>query len=195
MACYTFSMLEIRPLTPSRCKNQSSDTLNIIGHNCNHQEFFKQITVALPYWGFKLKFPKRLLRSLFRVNFINITVVTPNWNSIGWNVYVSTVFLLSTVLVTKNLAISISVGFPKNSQIVACCTFGRFRFRTLTRSIFKNQTNGTFKPLGYNWNHQGFLKKIVTLHHCGFNLKFPKYLSWRLLFWVNTIGEIIVTEN
>ena len=133
--------------------------------------------------------------SLFWVNFINITVVTPNWNSIGWNVYVSTVFLLSTVLVTKNLAISISVGFPKNSQIVACCTFGRFRFRTLTRSIFKNQTNGTFKPLGYNWNHQGFLKKIVTLHHCGFNLKFPKYLSWRLLFWVNTIGEIIVTEN
>ena len=52
-------MLEIRLLTPDRFKNQSSDTLNILDHNCNHQkEFVKQRTAALHHCGFKLKFPK-----------------------------------------------------------------------------------------------------------------------------------------
>ena len=36
VACCTFSMLEIRSLTPNRFKNHSSDTLNILGHNWNH---------------------------------------------------------------------------------------------------------------------------------------------------------------
>ena len=36
VACCTFGMLEIRTLTPNRFKNQSSDTLNILGYNCNH---------------------------------------------------------------------------------------------------------------------------------------------------------------
>ena len=36
VTCCTFGMLEIRTLTPNRFKNQSSDTLNILGHNCNH---------------------------------------------------------------------------------------------------------------------------------------------------------------
>ena len=79
MACCTFSMLEIRPLTPNKCKIQSTDTLNILGHNCNQQqEFVKQRTVALHHCVFfKLKFPKHLLILLFWVNFINATVVTP----------------------------------------------------------------------------------------------------------------------
>ena len=77
----------------------------------------------------------------------------------------------------KKLALSISVGFHKNSLIVAYCTFARFKFRTLTSSRFKNQTNDIFKILSHNCIHQqGFLKqKIVTLHHCRFNLKFPKH--------------------
>ena len=106
-------------------------------------------------------------------------------------VHSSSIIHLST---TKKLAPSISVGFHKNSLIVVCCTFDRFKFRTLIPSRFKNQTNDTSKPLGYNWNHQqAFLKqKIVTLHRCGFNLKFPKHLFW-WLFWVNT--RIIVTKN
>ena len=39
VACCTFGLLEIRPLTQNanRLKNQSSDTLNILVHNCNHQ--------------------------------------------------------------------------------------------------------------------------------------------------------------
>ena len=108
----------------------------------------------------------------------------------------STVVLLSTFLTTKKLALSISVDFQKNSLIVAYCTFSRFKFRTLTSSRFRNQTNDTFKPLYHNWNHQqGFLKqKIVTLHCCGVNLKFPKHLFW-WLFWVSTINETIVTEK
>ena len=89
----------------------------------------------------------------------------------------STVVLLSTFFTTKKLALSISVGFYKNSLIVACCTFSRFKFRTLTPSRFKNRTNDILKPLSHNCIHQqGFLKqKIVTLHHCRFNLKFLKY--------------------
>ena len=48
VACCTFGMLEIRTLTPNRITNQSSETLNILGHNCNHQQgFVKQRTVAL----------------------------------------------------------------------------------------------------------------------------------------------------
>ena len=52
-----------------------------------------------------------------------------------------------------------------------------FKFRTLTPSRFKNQTNDTYKPLGHNWNHQQeFLKqKTATLYGCDFNLKFPKH--------------------
>ena len=52
-------MVEIRTLTPNRLKNQSGDTMNILGQNCNHQQgFAKQRTVALHHSGFKLKFPK-----------------------------------------------------------------------------------------------------------------------------------------
>ena len=36
VACCTFGMLEIRTLTQNRFKNQSSDTVNMLDHNCNH---------------------------------------------------------------------------------------------------------------------------------------------------------------
>ena len=36
VVCCIFGMLEIRTLTPNRFKNQSSDTLNILGQNYNH---------------------------------------------------------------------------------------------------------------------------------------------------------------
>ena len=65
-------------------------------------------------------------------------------------------------------------AFSQNSLIVTCCTFRRFKIQTLTPNRFKNQTNDTLKLLGHNYNHQrGSLEqKIVTLHCCGFNLKF-----------------------
>ena len=77
----------------------------------------------------------------------------------------------------KKSRLSISVHFHKKSLIVTCCTFGRFEIRTLTPNRFKYQTNDTLTLLGHNYNHQRrFLKqKIVTLHRCGFNLKFPKH--------------------
>ena len=51
-------MLEIRTLTPTKFKNQSSYTLNILGHNCNDQQnFVKQRTVDLHHCGFRLKLP------------------------------------------------------------------------------------------------------------------------------------------
>ena len=56
-------MLEI---TSNRLKNQSSDTLNILGHNCSHQQgFVKQRTVALHPSGFKLKFPKHFYQDRY----------------------------------------------------------------------------------------------------------------------------------
>ena len=58
VACCTFGMLEIGTLTPNRFKNQFSDTLKLLEHNCNHQQkFVKQRTVALHHCGFKLKLP------------------------------------------------------------------------------------------------------------------------------------------
>ena len=90
------------------------------------------------------------------------------------NVYVSTAALLPTFFSTKKPGLSIPAHFHKNSLIVNCCTFVRFKIRTLKPNRLKNQTNDTLKLLGHNYNHQrGSLEqKIVTLHCCGFNLKF-----------------------
>ena len=89
-----------------------------------------------------------------------------------------------------------SIGaFHKYSLIVTCYIFGRFEIRTLTPNRFKNETHDTFAPLGHNYNHQrGFLKlKIVTLHRCGFKLKFPKHCYFDRYF--EYINEIAVTKN
>ena len=172
-------MLEVRTITPNRFKNQSGGTLKILANDCNHQQgFVKQKNIALHHCGFKAKFPKHfLLTSLFWVKFIYVAIVTQNWNNIESNVYVSTAALLPIFLITKKSGLSISAHFYKNSLIVTCCTFGRFEIRTLTPNRLKNQTNDTLEPLGHNYNHQReFLKlKILTLHRCGFNLKFPKH--------------------
>ena len=59
MNFYALGNLQIRTLKPNRFKNQSSDTLKLLGQNCNHQQgLIKQKTVALHHRGFKLKFPK-----------------------------------------------------------------------------------------------------------------------------------------
>ena len=65
---------------------------------------------------------------------------------------------------SKNIALSISLSFHKNSLMVACCTFSKFKIRTLTPSRFKNQTNDIFKLLGHNCNiNKGFLNKKLLL--------------------------------
>ena len=178
VACCTFGMLETRTLTPNRFKNLSSENLNILTTVATiYKSLLKKNCCSLSLW-FRVKISEiPLLRLLFWVNFINITVITLNQDNTRLNVSVSTVVLLSTFFTTKKLALSISVGFYKNSLIVACCTFSRFKFRTLTPSRFKNRTNDILKPLSHNCIHQqGFLKqKIVTLHHCRFNLKFLKH--------------------
>ena len=54
-------MLEIRTLAPNRFKNQSSDTINILSQNCNHQQgLAKQKTATFHHSGFKLKLRKQL---------------------------------------------------------------------------------------------------------------------------------------
>ena len=59
MTCSTLGNLEIRTLKPNRFKNQSSNTLKLLGRNCNHQQgFIKQKTVAYHHCSFNLKFPK-----------------------------------------------------------------------------------------------------------------------------------------
>ena len=97
----------------------------------------------------------------------------------------------------KKVGAPISVHFYKSSLIVTCYTFSRFEIQNLTPSRFKNQANDTLTLLGHNYNHQrGFLKqKIVVLHRCGFNLKFPKHCSFRPLFWVSIVNDIAVTKN
>ena len=59
VTCCTFGRFEIRTLTPNRFKNQTNDTLTLLGHNYNHQRgFLKQKFVTLHRRGFNLKFPK-----------------------------------------------------------------------------------------------------------------------------------------
>ena len=127
-----------------------------------------------------------VLRQNFRNTFIKIAILgkiylcsncyaklEQHW--IEWKCFHSSP--ITHLFITKKSGLSISAHFYKNSLIVICCTFGRFEIPTLTPNRFKNQTNDTLKLLGHNYNHQwGFLKqKIVTLHRCGFNLKFPKH--------------------
>ena len=58
VASYFFGKLEIRTLTPNRFKNQTNDSLKLLGHNSKHQQrFFKQKIVAVDCCSI-LKFPK-----------------------------------------------------------------------------------------------------------------------------------------
>ena len=57
MACCTFGVLEVITITPNRFKKQSSGTLKILAHNCNHQKgLVKQKTVGLHHCAFKAEF-------------------------------------------------------------------------------------------------------------------------------------------
>ena len=59
VTCCTFGRFEIQTLTPNRFKNETNDTLTLLGHNYNHQlGFLKQKIVAPHRCGFNLKFPK-----------------------------------------------------------------------------------------------------------------------------------------
>ena len=102
-----------------------------------------------------------LLRSLFCVKFINVAIVTQNWNNIRSNVCVSTGALLPTFLITKKSELSISAYFHKYSLIVACCMFGRFEIRTLTPNRFKNQTK----------THWNYLATITIINEVFLNKK------------------------
>ena len=171
-------------------------TLKILAHNCNHQQGLVKQKMSLSIIV--------LLRLNFLNTFIKIAILGQIYQCI--NCYaklqqhsIECICVHSSPIIHffdhKKSGLPISVHFHKNSLIVTCCTFGRFEIWTLTPNRFKNQTNDTFRLLGHSYNHQqGFLiQKIVTLHHCGFNLKFPKHLFW-VLFWVN-INEIAVTKN
>ena len=80
MVCCTFGKVEIRTLKPKRFKNQSSDTLELFGHICNHQQgFIKPKTVALYHCSLKLNFPKHCYCDCyFGVIIIDEIVVTEN---------------------------------------------------------------------------------------------------------------------
>ena len=147
VACCTFNVLEVRTIPPNRFKNQSGGTLEKLAHGCNRQQgLVKQKNVICVI---------EVLRQNFLVKFINVAIVTQNWNNIGSNVYVSTAALLPTLLITKKSGLSIPAHFHKNSLIVTCCTFRRFKIQTLTPNRLKNQTNDTLKLLGtiyITWN-------------------------------------------
>ena len=99
VACCIFGRFEVRTLTPDRSKDQTKDTLKLLGHNFNHlQGFDKQKKChSLSLWFYVKISSLLLLRSLFWVNFVKAAVVIQNWINIGSNVYVSAVALLSSV--------------------------------------------------------------------------------------------------
>ena len=47
MACCAFGNLEIRTVKPNRFKNQSSDTLKLLGQNCNHQQGLIKLSLSI----------------------------------------------------------------------------------------------------------------------------------------------------
>ena len=127
-----------------------------------------------------------ILRQTFLNTFIKIPILGKLYqcgncyaklNNIGSNIYVSSATLLSSVWLIKKSALSISARFLKNYLIVICCAFGRFEIQTLRPNGFKNQANDTLKLLGHNYSHlqELFKQENVALHHCGFQLKFPKH--------------------
>ena len=62
MACRTFGKLETRSLKPNRFKNQSSDTLKLVAHNCNHhQVFIKQKKCCSLLLWFQVKVPLNIV--------------------------------------------------------------------------------------------------------------------------------------
>ena len=71
MTCSTLGNL--RTLKPNRFKNQSSDTLNLLDQNCNHQQgLFQQKTVALHHRVLSSNF----LNTVIVIAIIDETVVT-----------------------------------------------------------------------------------------------------------------------
>ena len=152
--------------------------MKILAHICNHQQgLVKQKTFTLHHCGFKADFVN---------TFIKIAILGKIYQCSSCYAkleqhWIECICVHSSPITHlfdhKKSGLSISAHFHKNSLTVTCCTFGRFEIRTLTPNRFKNETNDTLTLLGHNYNHQrGFLKqKIVTLHRCGFNLKFPKH--------------------
>ena len=48
-ACWAFGNFEIRNVKPKRFKNQSSDTMKLLGRNCKNQQGFikKQLSLSI----------------------------------------------------------------------------------------------------------------------------------------------------
>ena len=47
MAFCALGNLEIRTVKPNRFKNQSSDTLKLLGQNCNHQQGLIKLSLSI----------------------------------------------------------------------------------------------------------------------------------------------------
>ena len=74
----------------------------------------------------------------------------------------------------KKVTFSISAGFHKNSLVVVCCTFGKFKIKTLTPSRFKNQIHDKFKlPATIVIIDKEFLNKKLLSSIITVKLKFP----------------------
>ena len=136
MTCCTFGRFEIRTLTPNRFKNETNDTLTLLGHNYNHQRgFLKQKIVTLHCCGFHLNslstFTKiAILRKIYQCSNC-YTKVEQHW--------VECICVHSSPITRlfdhKMSGLSISAHFHKNFLIVTCCTFVRFKVRTYVPKV------------------------------------------------------------
>ena len=87
VACWSFGRFEIR--TPNRFKTQTKDTSKLLACNCNYlQEFVKQKKSLSIIVLLSKNFRNTFIKITIWVNFINIAVVTQNWNNTGPNVCV-----------------------------------------------------------------------------------------------------------
>ena len=189
VACCTFSVLEVRSVTQNGFKIQSSETLKILAQNCNHeQELVKHKLLLSTIVVFRSPSSQNFLNTFIKIAILDKIYQCNGCYSKLEQHWIKCLCVHSSPIIHpfdhKKLVASISLGFCKNSLIVASCTFGRFKISSLTPSRFKNQTNDTLTLLGQNCNYQqGFIKlKTVAVNHCDFKLKFPKHCYCGHLF-------------
>ena len=87
IACCTFGVFEVITIKPNRFKNESSDTVKTLAHNCNHQqELVKQKLSLSIIVGLRQNFLNTFIKIAVLGKIYQCTVVAQNWNNTGLNV-------------------------------------------------------------------------------------------------------------
>ena len=144
-------------------------------HHCNRQAFIILVLFTVPFYHVLfsryLGLTKRHFSSDISVPFPDSSDLYSRgcYNKLGQHwmkcLYVHGSSIIHLFGHKKNGPLHLS-GFSQKFRNLACCTFGKFKFRTLTPSRFKNQTNDTFEhahQATIETINKGFLNKKLLV--------------------------------